>query len=60
VIPLQPDLEEVGEPAILRDVLRREMAVVVDDRLMRRAGLVEPARRVAVKQKIAVDECHRR
>ena len=52
VIALEPDLEEVGEPAVLGDVLRRQVAVVVDDRLVRRVGLVEPARRLVVEQEI--------
>jgi hypothetical protein len=39
MISLEPDFEEIREPAILSDILRRQVAVIVDDRLRRRVGV---------------------
>jgi len=45
VVALEPDLEEVVEAAVLGDVSWRKVAVVVEDRLMRRIFVEERAGR---------------
>src|SRR5262249_20260867 len=56
----EPDLEQIVEPAIVGDVARRQVAVVVDDRLPRRMPLVQLARRSGLKQKILVKKFRHR
>ena len=58
VVALEPDLEQVREPAVLGDVLRRQVAVVIEDRLVRGVGFVEPARGCVVQKELRVDERH--
>ena len=60
VVPLEPGLVEVGEPAILGDVFWRQVAVVVDDRLGGRDAVVQVAGGVAREQEISVQKRHRR
>ena len=59
VIPLEPDLEQVPERAVARDVARREMIVIVEDRLWRGVLVVQTAGDLAVEQKSIVNERHR-
>ncbi len=59
VIALQPDFEQVGEAAILGDVARRQVAVIVQDRLICRVVPVKPSRRFGLEEKIVVNERHR-
>ena len=47
-------------PAVLGDVLRWQVAVVVDDRLIGRERVVEAAGGFRAQQEIRRDECHRR
>jgi len=50
VVPGEPDLRKVLELPVARDLVRREVAVVVEDRLRRRVPGVELARRGAAEQ----------
>lgn len=59
VVALQPDLCEVVEPAVLRDVLRRKVIVVVDDRLSRGHAVVQVAGDRRGEQEIVGEESHR-
>ncbi len=58
VVAFQPDFEQICEPAILGDVLRRKMAVIVDDRLRRRVRVKQPLRGLRLEQEVVVDEAH--
>ena len=58
VIALEPDLEEVVEAPVAGHVGRRQVAVVVENRLPRRMLVIEPARRGAVEQEVVGDETH--
>src|SRR5262245_4396337 len=58
VIALRPDREQALELAILGDVRRRQMVVIVEDRLRFRVLLIKEARRLALKQEILVEKCH--
>ena len=52
----EPQLGEVGEAPVAGDVRRREVVVVVDDRLRRRVAVVELPRAGAVQQEVLGDE----
>ena len=56
VIALQPDLVEVGELPVRRDVGRRQVIVVVEDGLRRREVVVEAPGRLGLEQEMIVDE----
>lgn len=58
VIALEPNLEEVAEAAIGGDILRREMAVIIENRLVCGVLAVEPPPRFIFEQEIGVDESH--
>ena len=58
VIALEPDLEQVVEAPVAGHVGRRQVAVVVENRLPRRMLVIEPARRGAVEQEVVGDERH--
>ena len=60
VIPVEPDGVEVFEPAVLGDVARAQMAVVIDDRLRRGHAAIEVCSHVVRKQEGVVAEWHRR
>src|SRR6266853_2076498 len=56
VIAFEPDLEEILELPVLRDVARREMAVVIENRLRLGELVIEPPRRVSAEQEVVVNE----
>ena len=56
VIPFEPDFEQIFETAILREIFRREMTVVVENRLRGGVLMVEPASDVVGKQEIFAEE----
>src|SRR4029079_10618601 len=58
VVAFKPDFKEVVEPAIFRDVLRRKMAMVVQDRLVFRVGVIQPSGGAGAQEEIFVDEFH--
>jgi hypothetical protein len=62
VVAFEPDLEQIREAAIVRDVARRQVAVVIENRLSRREFVVKPPRRPVLEQKIVVyvllTSCH--
>jgi hypothetical protein len=60
MVALQPDLEEVAEPAVGGDVLRRKMTVVVQNRLGGRKLVIKATRRGGGQEKVFVDERHDR
>ena len=58
MVAFQPDLEQVGELAIGRDVLRREVIVVIEDRLVGGVTVEKPLCSTGLEQEIVVDEGH--
>lgn len=52
VIAPQPDIVQVAEAGILRDLLRRQMAVVIENRLLCRVVMVQTPGKFAVQQEI--------
>ena len=60
MIALEPDLKEVLELAVLRDVARGNMAVVVEDGFRRGVFVIQPAGRLVAEQKIFMNKGHNR
>ncbi len=58
VIPLQPDFEQISELPVGSHILRRQVAMVVQDRLRLSVFCEEAARRLGAEEKIIVDERH--
>jgi len=58
MVTLEPDLEQIFELAIFRDVLRREMAVVIQYRLGLGKLMVKAARGARLQEKPVVNEFH--
>ena len=58
MIALEPDLEQVVELPVLGDVARRQVVVVVEDRLLGGVALVQPPRRRGLKKEICAEERH--
>ena len=58
VVALKPDFKNVCEPPVSCDVQRRKVAVVIDDRQVRRHLMVEAPCRGALEQKVVVKEFH--
>src|SRR5690606_34159046 len=58
VIAFEPDLGQRGETTIGGDVLRRQVTVVIENRLAGGVLVKQPARRVTVKEEVLADECH--
>jgi len=58
VVPLQPDLGQVGKAAVVRNLIGREVVVEIEDRLVPRIVMVEGDRFLAGQEKIIVDEAH--
>ena len=56
VVALEPDLGDRAEAVVGRHQLRREVAVVVDDRQVLRRAVVELARRLGLEQEVVVEE----
>ena len=56
MIPFEPDFEQIFETAILREIFRRKMTVVVERALGGGVLMVEPASDVAGKQEIFAKE----
>ena len=56
MVAFQPDLEQVFELPVFRDVLRRNVAVIIKDRFRLGELVIQPARRFVAEQKIVVDE----
>ena len=57
VVSAEPDLKDVFEAPVLRDFLRVDMAVIVQDRRIFCVIPVEPLRRVRREKKIPVHKC---
>jgi hypothetical protein len=58
MIALEPDFEEICKAPIVGDVLRREVAVIVDDRLGCGVLMEQPFSGLRLEEKILVDETH--
>lgn len=56
VVALQPNLEKIMEPAILRHVAGGEMTVIITNRLGGGEAVIQSARRTRAQEKIIVDE----
>src|SRR5215213_396049 len=56
VIPAQPELGQIGKLVIARDLLRREMAVIVEDRLRLGVAVIQLTSLLGGEKKIFVDE----
>ena len=59
VIALQPYLEKVLEPTVVGNVGRREMRVVVENRLRRGILVIQTFGRLGLQQEIIMDEFQR-
>ena len=59
MVAFQPDFKEVFELAVFGNVFRRQMAVIIKNRLVCGVFMVKPARAFGAQQKIFVDEFHR-
>jgi hypothetical protein len=58
MISLEPDFVQVLELPVLRDVLRGEMIVVIEDGLFLREFVVESASCGSGQKKVVVNESH--
>jgi hypothetical protein len=58
MIAFEPDLEEIAELAVLGDIARREMIVVIEHRLGFGKVMIKSPRGPGLEQKIVVDEFH--
>ena len=58
MVAAQPDLRDVGEAAVLVDLLRAQVAVVVQDGHVRGVVVVENARRGRLEQEVLVQKGH--
>lgn len=56
VITRQPDFEEVGEAVISRDLIRRQVIVEIDDRLIPSEIVIEFPRRKGMQHEVVVDK----
>ena len=56
VVAVEPDLVEIGEAMVLGDVLCRQMAVVVKNRLRRGVMMIEFLRDVGREQEVIVEK----
>ena len=59
VIAFEPDFKQIFELAVRRDVARRNVAVVIENRLGLGVFVVKLAGRLGAQQKIFVDEWHK-
>src|SRR5437899_9839977 len=58
MVAFQPNLKQVRELSIVRYVARRQMAVIVEYRLLRRITTVQVASRLILEKKIVGYESH--
>ena len=58
VVAFQPDLEQIPKTPVLGDVPRREMAMVVEDRLALGILVIKPPGSLGAQEEILVDERH--
>ena len=56
MVAFEPDVEKIREPAVLGNVFRREMTVVVEDGLWSGVSLIKPACNIVGQQKIVIEE----
>ncbi|CDC64237.1 unknown [Clostridium sp. CAG:448] len=54
VVPIQPDLGDIGIALVLRNLTRGKVTVIIDDRQALGTVVVQPLRRFRIQQKIAV------
>jgi hypothetical protein len=59
VIAFQPDLEKILKPPVFRHILGRQMAMIIQNRLVFGELVVEPPRGLGVEQEIFVDKGHK-
>ena len=55
-VSAQPEFGEIRKLVVLRDQVRRKMAVVIEDRLRLRETMIQLARLLRAQEKIFVDE----
>src|SRR5262245_58791231 len=58
VVARQPNLEQIGELPVGGDVLRRKMAVIIEDGFLRGVFMVQAACGFCSQQEIVMDEGH--
>src|SRR5262249_61767358 len=58
MVAFQPDLKQIRELSIARDVTRRQMTVIVEDRLLSCIMPVQMTSRLVLKKKIVGNESH--
>ena len=56
VVAAEPDLAQVGEPVVVGDLRRRQVTVVIVDRLRLRVGVVEIAGGGGLQEKVVVNK----
>jgi hypothetical protein len=59
VIAFQPDLEKILEAPVFRHILGRQMAMIIQNRLVLGELVIQPPRGLGVEQEIFVDKRHR-
>ena len=58
MVAFQPDFKEIFKLAVARDVVRRQMAMVIEDRLFFGVMVIKPLRGFRAQQKMVVNEGH--
>ena len=58
VVAFEPDFPQIGKLPITRDVARRQMVVIIENRLVFGVFVKKTARGVALQEEIGMDEGH--
>lgn len=58
VIPLQPELGQIGKASVSCQIIGRQMTVIVDDRQRCRDFMIKPTGCSGLQKEILVDEAH--
>jgi hypothetical protein len=58
MVALKPRLEQIAEAAVRSNVGWREVRVVIENRLLRRIGVVQVPGGFGMQQEVIVDETH--
>ena len=58
VVAFKPRFEQIVKATVGRDIRRRQMRVVIEDRFGCSVGVIQVARRFRLKQKVVVNEGH--
>jgi hypothetical protein len=58
VVAFETSLKQILEAAVLRDIGRRKVRVVIQNGLLRSVAVIKLLRRLAMQQEVIVDEIH--